>query len=76
MPKFEHIIYRVKVSWDGMGYRFQPMVGNDWSLTDPGSEGWEFVAFVPNHEAFISDSFKDYELAFIRLAVFKRQTDS
>lgn len=41
----------------------------------PGEQGWEFVAFVPNHEVYISDSFDKESLKFIRLAVFKRQME-
>jgi hypothetical protein len=47
---------------------------NEWTNVDHlGENGWEFIAFVPNHEVFISDSFSKEQLEFIRLAVFKRE---
>jgi hypothetical protein len=49
---------------------------DDWKNVDHlGELGWEFIAFVPNHEVFISDSFEKSELEFIRMGVFKRQLE-
>jgi hypothetical protein len=75
MPKYEHRVFRVRVEWDGGDYYLSAMVQkNEWTNVDHlGENGWEFIAFVPNHEVFISDSFSKEQLEFIRLAVFKRE---
>jgi hypothetical protein len=73
--RFETRVFRVKVDWDGGDYYLSAMIQkNEWTNVDHlGELGWEFVTFVPNHEAYISDSFEDSELPFIRMAVFKRE---
>jgi hypothetical protein len=49
---------------------------NEWQNADHlGEQGWEFIAFVPNPEAYIRDSFTKEQLEGIRLAVFKRQME-
>ena len=78
MPRYEHRVFRVKVLWDGRDYYLAAMIEkSEWmNVDDLGERGWEFVAFVPNHEVYISDSFSQGEkgeLRFVRLAVFKRQ---
>jgi len=78
MPRYEHRVFRVKVLWDGRDYYLAAMIEkSEWMNVDHlGEKGWEFVAFVPNHEMYISDSFSQGEkgeLRFVRLAVFKRQ---
>lgn len=77
MPKYEHRVYRVKPKWDGGKYYLAVMAEADrWSNADHLAEkGWEFVAFVPDHEVYVKDSFTESELKFVRLAVFKRQLD-
>lgn len=76
MPKYEHRVFRVMVNWDGGDYYLSAMVQQeDWTNVDHlGEKGWEFVAFVPNPEVYIKDSFPD-TLEYIRLAVFKRQME-
>jgi hypothetical protein len=69
---------QVKVLWDGRDYYLAAMIEkSEWMNVDHlGEKGWEFVAFVPNHEVYISDSFSQGEkgeLRFVRLAVFKRE---
>jgi hypothetical protein len=75
MPRYEHRVYRVLVDWDGGDYYLAAMVQkNDWTNADHlGEMGWEFVAFVPNHEVYIKDSFPQGILELVRMAVFKRQ---
>lgn len=78
MAKYEHRVFRVSVQWDGgdyyLGARIQK--SDEWLNVDHwGEKGWEFVAFVPNHEVYIKDSFSEEMLEFVRLAVFKRQMD-
>jgi hypothetical protein len=65
------------VSWDGGDYYLAAMIQkNDWMNVDHlGEKGWEFVAFVPNHEVYIRDSFDENTLDLVRLAVFKRQME-
>jgi hypothetical protein len=80
MPRFEHRVYRVKVKWDGGDYYLAAMIQkDDWKNVDHlGEQGWEFVAFVPDHEVYIRDSFtkgERGELQFVRMAVFKRQME-
>ncbi|HYH84357.1 MAG TPA: hypothetical protein VEX60_02680 [Pyrinomonadaceae bacterium] len=77
MPRYEHRVFRVKVEWDGGDYYLQAMIQkSEWMNVDHlGEKGWEFIAFVPNHEVYINASFKDGELPFVRLAVFKRQME-
>lgn len=76
MARYEHKVYRIKVDWDGGDYRLSAIVENsdEWLNVDVlGEQGWEFVAFVPNHEVYISDSFDKEHMKYIRLAVFKRK---
>ena len=75
MPRYEHRVFRVRVDWDGGDYYLTAMIQtNDWANADHlGEEGWEFVAFVPDHEVYIKDSFSERMLPLVRLAVFKRQ---
>jgi hypothetical protein len=77
MPRFETRVYRVQVDWDGGDYQLSAMIQkDDWKNVDHlGEIGWEFVAFVPDHEVFIKDSFPKELLPFIRMAVFKRQLE-
>ena len=78
MPKYEHRVYRVMVMWDGGDYYLAAKIqkSDDWLNADHlGEKGWEFVAFVPNPEAYIKDSFSEEHLAVIRLAVFKRKME-
>ena len=76
MSKYEHRVFRVKVPWDGGDYYLGAKIrkSDEWLNVDHlGEKGWEFMAFVPNHETYIDDSFSKSELEFIRLAVFKRK---
>ena len=77
MHRFETRVFRVKVQWDGGDYYLAAMVQKeDWKNIDHlGEQGWEFVAFVPDHEVFIRNSFEERELKYIRLAVFKRRLE-
>ncbi len=77
MPRFEHRVYRMQVQWDGGDYYLAAMIQkDDWKNVDHlGELGWEFVAFVPNHEVYIKDSFNEASLQFVRLAVFKRRME-
>lgn len=77
MPRYEHKVFRVRVSWDGGDYYLSAMIEkSDWLNVDHlGEEGWEFVAFVPNPEVYIEDSFEPEVLKHVRLAVFKRQME-
>jgi len=63
------------VAWDGGDYYLAAMIQkNEWQNVDHlGEQGWEFIAFVPNPEAYIRDSFTKEQLEGVRLAVFKRQ---
>jgi hypothetical protein len=75
MTRYEHRVFRVKVSWDGGDYYLAAIIekSDDWLNVDVlGERGWEFVAFVPNHEVYINTSFDEEHLQYIRLAVFKR----
>jgi hypothetical protein len=66
------------VLWDGGDYYLGAMVqqNDEWTNVDHLCEkGWEFVAFVPNPEAYISGSFGEEQLKNVRLAVFKRQME-
>ena len=75
MARYEHRVYRVQVQWDGGDYYLAAMIQKeDWVNADHlGEKGWEFVAFVPNPEVYIKDSFSEGVLQTVRLAVFKRQ---
>ena len=73
MPTFEHAVFRCKIAWAGADYSLQVMLEKEWTPLEIGRLEWEFVAFVPNHEVYLSDSFTPEELPYIRLAVFKRQ---
>jgi hypothetical protein len=76
MARYEHAVYRVKVLWSGGDYYLGALIekDDDWPNVDHlGEMGWEFVAFIPDHEIYIKDSFASEELALIRLAVFKRR---
>lgn len=77
MPRYETRVFRVMVDWDGGDYNLKAMVQKeDWSNVDHlGDLGWEFVAFVPDHEIYIQDSFPTEMLPLIRMAVFKRELD-
>ena len=77
MARYEHRVFRVKVGWDGGDYYLTAMIEkSEWKNVDHlGEIGWEFIAFVPNHEIYISESFSKEELQYIRLAVFKRQME-
>jgi hypothetical protein len=77
MPRYEHRVFRVMVMWDGGDYYLGAMIQkDDWRNVDHlGEKGWEFVAFVPNHEVYIRDSFKEKTLELVRLAVFKRRME-
>ena len=81
MPRYEHRVLRVKVEWDGADYYLAAMIEkSEWMNVDHlGEKGWKFIAFVPNHEAYISGSFtggEEGELQFVRLAVFRRQMEA
>lgn len=76
MAKYEHWVFRVSVQWDGGDYYLGAMIqkSDEWLNVDRlGEKGWEFVAFVPNHEVYIKDLFDKSSLEFVRPAVFKRQ---
>jgi hypothetical protein len=76
MAKYQHRVFRVSVRWDGGDYFLGAMIQQDenWRNVDElGEKGWEFVAFVPNPEAFIKGSFDADMLDVVRLAVFKRE---
>jgi len=78
VKRYEHKVFRVKVAWSGGDYYLTAIIEkSDWMNVDHlGEQGWEFVAFVPNPEVYISDTFsgdKEWELQYVRLAVFKRQ---
>ena len=75
LRRFETRVFRVQVNWDGGDYYLAAMIQkNEWTNVDHlGDMGWEFVAFVPNHEVYIKDSFDEDHLQFIRMAVFKRE---
>ena len=80
MPRYEHRVFRVKVAWSGGDYYLTAMIEkSDWMNVDHlGEQGWEFVAFVPNPEVYVSGTFEsgpEGELQFVRLAVFKRQME-
>lgn len=77
MPRYEHRVYRVKIQWDGADFALMAMIQkDDWKNVDHlGEKGWQFIEFVPNHEFMIKDSFKESELPFIRLAVFRRELE-
>jgi hypothetical protein len=77
MQRYEHRVFRVRVEWDGGDYYLSAMIQkSEWMNVDHlGEKGWEFIAFVPNHEVYIKDSFPEGSLQFIRLAVFKRQME-
>ncbi len=77
MPRFESRVYRVKVVWDGGDYHLQVMFQkSEWTNVDYlGELGWQFVAFVPNHEEIIDDFFGPSEMKMIRMAVFQRELD-
>lgn len=50
---------------------------NDWTNVDHlGELGWEFVAFVPNPEVYINESFEPGIRELVRMAVFKRELSS
>lgn len=77
MSKFEYIVFRCRVNWNGGEYRLSIMNGKDkdtdWVDADVlGRQGWEFVSFVPDGHEFISDTFTEGELTFVRVALFKR----
>ncbi|HZJ46554.1 MAG TPA: hypothetical protein VFD63_22445 [Pyrinomonadaceae bacterium] len=60
MKKFEHRVVRVQVLLDGDEYYLGSMVQKDERFPNVdhlGENGWEFVAFVPNPEVYLSDSF-------------------
>jgi len=75
MPRYEHRVYRVQVQWDGGDYYLAAMIQKqDWANVDHlGEQGWEFVAFVPNPEIHVKDSFPAGIVPFVQLAVFKRE---
>lgn len=78
MRRFEHRVFRVEVKWDGGDYYLGAMIEKDDRFPNVdhlGEQGWEFVAFVPNHEVYISDSFGPEQLPYVRLAVFKREVE-
>jgi hypothetical protein len=48
----------------------------EWANVDHlGEKGWEFIAFVPNPEVYIKDSFSESMSELVRLAVFKRRME-
>jgi len=76
MARYEHKVYRVKVDWDGADYRLSAIIekSDRWLNVDVlGEQGWQFIAFVPNHEVYINGSFDAEHLQYIRLAVFRRE---
>ena len=77
MARYEHRVYRVKVDWDGGDYYLTAMVQkSDWTNVDHlGEIGWQFIAFVPEGEYFISDSFPGEQIKAVRLAVFRRELE-
>jgi hypothetical protein len=77
MPRYEHRVFRVRVEWDGGDYYLSAMIQkSEWMNVDHlGEKGWEFIAFVPNHEVYIKDSFPEGAIQLVRLAVFKRQIE-
>lgn len=77
MPRYEHRVFRVRVEWDGGDYYLSAMIQkSEWMNVDHlGEKGWEFIAFVPNHEVYIKDSFPQGSLQLVRLAVFKRRME-
>ena len=45
----------------------------DWvDANEIGSEGWDFVSFVPEGHEYISGTFSESELKYVKLALFKR----
>lgn len=74
MSRFEYRVYRVKLGWDGGDYYLAATVQKEefQNADRLGDEGWEFVAFVPNPEPYLTDSFSPEEVELTRLAVFKR----
>ena len=76
MDRFEYRVFRLNVGWDGGDYNLEAMIQKDeWrNANSLGDEGWEFVAFVPNPDVYIKDTFPEEERrAFVRLGVFKRR---
>src|SRR5258707_143570 len=78
MPRYEHKVYRVKVDWEGADYYLSAIIekSEKWTNVDVlGEQGWQFIAFVPNPEVYISGSFDAEHIQGVRLAVFRREMD-
>ena len=73
MPKFQYEALNCRLAGDEGMFRLQFLAEEDWKDADEiGSEGWELIAFFPDAEPYIEDSFKKKEVPLIRVALLKR----
>ena len=73
MPKFQYEALSCRLAANDGQFHLQFLVEEDWKEADElGSEGWELIAFFPEAEPYIEDSFKKKEVPLIRVALLKR----
>jgi hypothetical protein len=73
MPKFQYEALSCRLGGEEGQFHLQFLVEKDWKDADEiGAEGWELIAFFPEAEPYIEDSFKKKEVPMIRVALLKR----
>jgi len=75
MATYEHKIVPVSLGFNGLDYSFiaEGEKMRDNHMGEMEKQGWEFVCFWEGGEEYIRDSFEDFKLRLIKLAVFKRK---
>lgn len=73
MAKFEYEALSCRLEGDEGEFHLQFLVEREWREADElGSEGWELIAFFPDAEPYVEDSFKKKEVPLVRVALLKR----